>query len=281
VYNKRGYAHMLSQDGTHIVDFLDLSNELSLDTTTVYVCFRLFHNKIKACELIDDTVILQILKPLPSLVERIFDNGEEEQQRADLSFVRKYTEDLMLSKFTDNLPEFQREPDVFLSNLSDEIALSVKKEFDRLEKSVKKNSEKQEIRERLRQTIIRFFETIISRAVWNTQTHEGIWDSFISIANNLQLLGAHLIIDHMDDLDDLLWSLIHRFCFFLDLTGSSLPVEFYEEIEADLEHKVVYFLEAQEQDEGIKGKKETLMEGLVQGKTKAIAFQRGIIDHML
>ena len=112
--------------------------------------------------------------------------------------------------------------------------------------------------------------------------YQGIWESVLRIANGLQLLGVHGILDHMDDLDDLLWSLVHRFSFFLDLAGSSLPVSFYEEIESDLAAKVVFFLEAQEQDETIKTKKTILLEALIKAKAKAIAFeQKGIFTDQL
>jgi len=280
VYNKRSYAQSLSQDGQPILDYLELCNNFSMDQTTVYVGMRLFNNKIKSCELIDDTVILQLLKPLPDILERFFDEekNKEATSKASIEFLRKHTEDVMLTRFTEDLPEFQDEPDIFLSNLSDELTNAVKKEFAKLEKAHKKNLEKYEARERLRQTIIKFFETALSKTIWNTKSYEGIWNSFLTIANQLQHLGTHLIIDHMDDLDDLLWSLTHRFCYFLELTGAYLPVTFYEEIEIDLHNQVVYFLEAQEQDDAIKTKKEILTEALIKAKTKAIAFKRGIVS---
>jgi hypothetical protein len=142
---------------------------------------------------------------------------------------------------------------------------------------VKKDYE--EIKERLRQLIIRFFEIALGKTVWNIKAPEGVWQSFLTIANNLQLLAVHGIINHMDDLDDLLWSLTHRFCFFLDFAGSGLPVSLFNEIEGDLKSCVVFFLEAKEQDDGIKSKKETLAELVLHGKTKAIAFEKaGIIS---
>jgi hypothetical protein len=78
----------------------------------------------------------------------------------------------------------------------------------------------------------------------------------------------------MDDLDDILWSLMHRFCYFLELTGSVLPLEFYGEIEHDLTNNLVFFLETKEQDEGIITKKETLAQALLQAKTKAYAYEK-------
>ena len=122
--------------------------------------------------------------------------------------------------------------------------------------------------------IIRFFETTLSKIIWNPNMYEGIWQSVLSIANGLQNLGLRGILDHMDDLDDLHWSLTYRFCFFLDLAGSHLPLEFFDEVENDLDSNVVFFLEMQEQDEGIKTKKEFITDALLKAKTKALAFER-------
>ena len=277
VYNSRHYSQLISQDGTHIVEFLELSSELNLDLQSLYTCTRLFYNKIKECELIDDTVIIQILKPLPYLLERYFEI--EDHKLPSINHLSKNIEKALLFKFTDHLPEFQEAPNPFLTQLAQEIAQNTIKELDYYKKTIEKNT----MLERLRQIIIRFFELALCKVMWDPVAYEGIWQSVITIANNLQLLGDHGIIDHMDDLDDLLWSLTHRFKFFLDLEGSSLPLTFYEEIESDLNGNVVPFLEAEEQDEGIKGKKAFIAEALIKAKAKAFAFEkRGLFtDQML
>jgi hypothetical protein len=276
-YNKRNYANIISQDGTHIVDFLELGNELNLDAATTYVFLRLIYNKTKACELVDDTVILQILSRSPELLCRFFDQDNCSRKKQNTKYIKQHVEDVLLTKFTDHLDSFYRSPDAFLSTISKDIAKKFKQEIAAINKKHEEKSVQAETIERLRQTIIKFFELATSKAIWNIQEPEGIWNSFLSLANGFQQLGANMIVNHMDDLDDLLWSLVHRFCYFLDLAGTSLPVAFFEEIEQDLEQKVVFFLETKEQDDGIKSKKETLLEGLVQGKAKALAYQQGIM----
>lgn len=278
IYNRQGYGKALSQDGSHIIEFLKLNNELNLDRTTVYVILRLFHNKMKSaeCELIDDTVAQQLLKEMPSLLENQF-KEQEEKKLESVTFIQSHTEELMLNAFINHLPKFQQQPDTFISGIAENIGDLVKQEITQIKIKHQKEIVELESQIRLRSTIIRMFENILGKLVWNIKSYEGIWVSFITIANRLQLLGAHDIIDHMDDLDDLLWSLTHRFCWFLDFAGHALPLEFYEEIETDLVNKVVYFLEVPEQDPGIKNKKDTLIEALINAKTKAIAQLQGIV----
>lgn len=276
VYNNRDFPKLISQDGTPIVDFVELCSELNLDLTSLYTCLRLFYNKIKECELIDDTVIIQIIKPLPYLLEKYFEL--EETQLPTQNYFSKKFEKILTAKFTEHLPEFQTNQSLFLEQLSQDLSSVVRKELDFYE-----NSKPESISiERFRQIIIKFLEISLSKCVWDKNAYEGIWDSVISIANNAQLLADHGIIDHADDLDDILWSLTHRFCFFLDLVGSSLPLTFYEHIESDLNSKVVAFLEAEEQDDGIKTKKAFIAEALIKAKAKAFAFEKkGIVSDQL
>lgn len=280
VYNRHNYATMLSQDGTHLVDFLQLSEELNLNQTTLYVGLRLFHNKLKSCEIIDDAAILQMIEPIGKYLEKHFEETEP-LYRTNLSLMRKHTEELMLAKFTDHYTTFQTQPDSFLLSLSEEITKEFKQEFVNFEKNMKEQQQKAESRERLRNLTMRFLETALSKTMWSTQSHEGIWQSFQAIAFDLQSLGVRSVVNHMDDMDSLLWSHIHRFCYFIDLVGSHLPLEFYEEVETDLSSKMVYFLEEKEQDACIKTKKETLEEALIKGRMKSTAMHRGIVDNFV
>jgi hypothetical protein len=110
--------------------------------------------------------------------------------------------------------------------------------------------------------------------MWDHTSYESIWESILTIANSIQMLGVNGIIEYVDDLDDIFWSLTYRFCYFLDLVGSGLPTSFHENIENDIDSGVIFFLELPEQDEGIKSKKQILKEALLKAKIKAIAFEK-------
>ncbi|QQR49738.1 hypothetical protein IPF37_02750 [bacterium] len=279
MYNTRHYVQTLSQDGTHIVEFFSLAHELNLGAHEVYVGMRLFNQKLKAwdCEIVDNTVVLQILPAFAEALPHYLNTKKKSSSKNDLRFIRRHTENLLISRFTENFRSFKKDPDLFLSDLSYDIAASIKKQLRTLEQRSAQLEEEQEVRARLRQQSVRFLETMLGKQMWNFRSPEGVWDSFLTVANDLQLLGTNGVIDHMDDLDGLLWDHTNRFCYYLDLTGGSQPMDFFDEIEQDLANGVIYFLEADEQDDGIKTKKETLLDALAQAKTKAIAFETGII----
>lgn len=278
IYNQRDYPLALSQDGSHILQFMELSNELNLGPETVYLYMRLFYNKIKSCEVIDYAMILQLLDAVPSLLERHFIADQDEDDvgnTTDLSFIKHHIESTLISKMTENFPLFQAEPDIFLSNIAQDLAHFCRKEID----SVKKDQQAAVARERLRQIIIKFFDTALNKLMWTTDNYENPWKAFVAISEGLMGLAETGVISHMDDLDDLLWSLTHRFCFYLDLAGASLPGDIFDDIDDDLEMGSVAFLEYDEQDEGIISKKEMLWECLAQARMRACAYLRsGIIS---
>lgn len=277
IYNRKDYPQALSQDASHIIQFLDLSNELNLDAKTVYVYMRLWVNKAKSCEVMDDRMILQSLRTMPSQLARHFISEDDiNQSTTDLSFIKHQIESTLLAKFTENFPAFQAEPDVFLSNLSQDLTRQYQQEIDH----IKKQHDSLHAQERLRNLIIKFFEITLNKVVWEINEYENPWQSFIAIADGLSLLAEHDIITHMDELDDLWWSLVHRFCFFLDIAGASIPENLFDEIEHDLDMCSIPFLESEEQDAGIISKKETLFESLLQAKTRAFAYERGGIISM-
>lgn len=274
IYNDTNYAEVLSQNGTHIVDFLELVSELNLNVETTYVCLRLFYNKLKEAELIDDAMLLHIFPHLTKHLARFFAADDHHTLHFDAHTIQERVTQALTSKLMGNLPEFQQNQYNIINPITQDILHIIKKE----ESNILDNVMKQEGTERLRNLIIRVLELILSKVVWNTQSPEGIWQSFLTITTHLQMLGDHNIINHMDDLDDMLWTATHRFCYFLDLTSQSLPISIYEEIEHDLQEELVFFLEVPEQDQEITTKKEKIKQALTKAKIKSYAFyEKGLL----
>lgn len=267
-----GFYRVFAQDGRDFIEFWNTAHEVNLDLEKAYTCMRLFHNNIKSCELIDNTVIEQITGTMPQLLDRYFEKKDDKE--SEFQVMKNNVEDLMLGRFTDQLDTFQTEPDVFLAKLSTDIIGLVKSRLT----IIKQEEEEYMFKEKLRGMTIRFIDTMINKMIWYEDAYQGIWQSFISVADNLHTLGSRNILDEQDNLDELWDSLTRRFVWFLDFKGSLLPVEFYEQIEEDLKNNVVFFLEVDEQDEGIKSKKEMIAEAIIKAKAKAIAYeQKGFI----
>ncbi|MFA5074924.1 MAG: hypothetical protein WC436_02365 [Candidatus Babeliales bacterium] len=280
VYNEKGYKRKLSHDGSDILDILELSKKLNLNAEYDCTWIRLFYNKYKEInegDFIHDTVLIQLLESLSNLLERHF-KQENEYSAPTFDFLKESVEKILLNKFTEHLTNFQNDPGNFLSDISSEIGKNFRKEVKKAEQVVSTQEEQW----RLKQAVIKLLEIMTSKIGWSLANHESIWPSVVEIANGFQNLGSHGILDHMDDLDDLQKTLTLRFCYFLKVAGSHLPNTFYDEVENDLKSRIIFFLESEEQDEGIKSKKEILLNAVKKAKSKAVMFEKtGILPDQI
>jgi hypothetical protein len=258
-----------SHNGSGFIDFWFIANEGNLDLERAYSCTRLFYNNIKSCNIVDNTVVEHVSRTVPKLFCRYFE--KKNRDIGSLEIIKDNVEDLMLGRFIDQHRKFQAQPDVFITKLSTDITNLVKIRFD----MIRREKENEEFREKMRSMMIRFLDLIIGKTYWDPNSYISIWPSFMSIADKLYRIGRCGIINDQDNLDELWDSLVKRFVWYLDVHGSELPVEFYEQIEEDLKNRVVFFLEIDEQDKGIKRKKELIAEAVVNAKAKAIAYERG------
>ena len=131
--------------------------------------------------------------------------------------------------------------------------------------------------EQLRQTVIRFLEIAISKLVWSPEDEIQTWDSVKKIASQLANLMEYNIIDDINDIDDLFWSLIHRYCFLLNISAVDMPLSFYEKIQEDLAAQQPLLLALEEQEDFIESKSACLYRTLATSKAKRFAYDRGIV----
>ena len=263
-YNAAGYADHLSRDGRHISEFLQLAHEYNLSTEQAYTGLRLFKNKLVEATIIDDTVTMHILEAFAHELERYFPlsplNSVKQKTPA------KMIENIMLTEFTNHLEKPTIGTDQFFTSLSHTIAHSIQEETGL-------NDEKA-TRERLRTLALQSAQHLISHTLWYAQHPESVWPSFLRIAQTVALLCSNRIIIHLDDADDLYRALVARFVTFIDQAGHQMPIDWYENVENDLTNGLIAFLESPELDACITTKKEFLHQGLLRGKTCAIAQQK-------
>jgi hypothetical protein len=266
-YNNSGYADVLSRDSRHITDFLQLSNEYNLSTEHVYTGLRLFLNKLKEADFVDDTVTNHILSTLPEELDKHFPLNP--LNSAKQKSPSKLVENIMLTEFTEHLQKPTVSTELFFKDLATTITTSLK-EVGAHDQTA--------MRERLRGIIFRLTDLLLSKTLWFIQQPESIWPSVLQAAHSISLLCSNGLINHLDDVCELHKTLISRFISFIDQSGHALSVSWYSAIENDLTEGLVPFLETPELDGGIASKKELLIQALARGKVCAIAQEHhGII----
>jgi hypothetical protein len=274
-YNKPEFTDVLTYDTNDICQFLQISSDFNLDPSATYVILRLFYNKIKSCDFIFSDAVNSVLESLNEHEAKFFITSTEDVYQEEIQAIRKNLEKIIFSQLNE---QFAQNQALDASLMTKKITEDVFKFMQQSINNIQQKNESIKARERLRQMIKSFVDGLVGKTVWDEQKPEEIWSSFINISINLQKLCVNDIIDEMDDIDDLLWSLTHSFCRFFTSFGIAVPISIYEKIELDLKNNAVYFLEVPEQEDGIRTKKEHIYDALFKSKIKAYAFEKkGII----
>ena len=269
-YNGVGYANSISQNSAHLLTLLRAVKRADFgEASVVYssTILKLFHDKLKAAELVDDCVIEKTLCELPALLGGYFIAEQTETERLQDNVRR-----MLLASFTSHLSTISPKGGNMLDALASRVGKDVATKLD-AQASNRDNVV------RLRHLTIRFVEHLIGKSGFQFTSYESFVPSLRAIAHQLTRLVDAGIIDHADDYDSLVWSLVHRACYFLELAGSAFPMAFYEELEADLQDGEIIFLEDAELDKHITSKKQTFIDALTKAKFAAMAYhQAGIIS---
>lgn len=266
VYNSPDYgAEFLPNNFSHMLQFLQHGVDTQQGTAYAQSVFKLFSNKLKSASYINAYVFNDMLKPLQGMLTHYF----VAPKPRDVQQLKLSVNDVLYSSFLSQFDFFKRDPKTFFNNLSHEILTSLNHDL---------NSSKKEFKqEQLRQTAVRFFELCVSKLIWSPEEPEEIWKSIKTVCQQLGNLMENHIIEDVDHLDDLLWSVTHRFCFFVDLTGADLPIPFYHKVRQDLLRKVPLLCKLEEQEKLIRSKSDHIMQALFAGEASARAQESGII----
>ncbi|HTM06691.1 MAG TPA: hypothetical protein VL201_05650 [Patescibacteria group bacterium] len=162
----------------------------------------------------------------------------------------------LIKDFSTRFHEFKLDPEIFIATLAQKITQQAEQEMNLAQ---------------MQYTIIRLLEIAISKTIWSPYDQEKTWENVQHISKQFVLLLEENIIGDVDALDDLLWSLIHRYCYFLELTGSLLTSEFYKKVLHDIDNKNLLISIVEEQDELLKSKKLFLKEKVLTAQAKALA----------
>lgn len=132
---------------------------------------------------------------------------------------------------------------------------------------------------RLQSTLYEFLKTSISKLVWSSQDKEWSWTLVKSISDKLMQLKRDQIIS-AKQLDSLLWQLIYRYCYFLELEGEKLSPEFYNRARNDIMNEEVPLWSYIERNTyGIK-KAHYLKQALMEAEIFAQAYAAGLVAHV-
>jgi hypothetical protein len=195
---------------------------------------------------------MRLLKELPKPLKEISTHNTLEDD----------IEQVLRNELLNHFSTLKRAPDEFIANTSRKIKNNCMQAADR--------------KARLSTSIMRFLEQALNKIIWNPHENLDIWRSVTLICSYLENIHDHALLD-TPHFNQLLWSLLYQFGYFIECTGGQLPDECYKTIEQDLRGNKLTWLTYPELDKHLITKKEYLEKVISFGRLKKYSAERGIL----
>jgi len=231
---------------------------------------KLFSNMLKSSHYVNAYALSDLLETFPAQMNPYFALPVSSRYISnsalyDASFVDRFRSTVhtaLYTKFSTEYESFRQDPNQFLRTMSADIVALAQEEITQ---------------EQLRQTIIRFCEIALNKLIWNPAEQERTWTITKKIAEQLAVLVEHNILDDSNDLDDLYWTLLNRYCYFIEVAATDLGESFYTAIKYDITTRKIMLFELPEQDCIIESKLSCMQRTLIESESRAYGYQRGLI----
>jgi hypothetical protein len=221
--------------------------------------FKLFSNRYKGVEYVNAHHMNNFLHSLYLNIPQCGNPPRHTTILNDPTSFDRFTKTIktqLIQDFSTRFHEFKIDPELFIGTLAQKITQQAEQEMDLVQ---------------MQHTIVRLLEIAIGKTIWSPYDQQKTWENVQHLSKQLVLLLEENIIDDVDALDDLLWSLLHRYCYFLELTGSLLSPEFYKIVLHDIDNKKLLISVVEEQDELLKPKVLFLKEKVLTAQAKALS----------
>lgn len=260
---------ILPNDFSHLSQLVTFGTSTNQPPAYLRSIIKLFSNMLKSSHYVNASAFSHMLETLPSELMPYFSLPASRQYISnsalyDAAFVDRFkttVQTILYSKFSTEYESFRQDPDLFLKKISGNIVTIAQEEI---------------VQEQLRQGIIRFCEIALSKLIWNPITQEQTWAITKRIGEQLATLLAHNILDDTNDLDDLHWTLLNRYCYFIELTATDMPESFYKALRNDIRSNDIVLFALKEQDYIVEPKLSYMQRTLLEAETAAYRYRSGL-----
>lgn len=235
---------------SHIIQFLDYGKRSGQDSFFAQSVLEIFAHKIDALTHLDPEECTHFLTALPGYLGHYFPADHQANIRT-----------LLRTTFNQEQALLKKNPDAVFNMLSEKIC----------------------DQEQLRSAINLFAQKALNKITWSHEDDVQAWQSFKNLWHSVHALKTTHLVDlspeNNDEITHLLWTLTHRFGYFLELFGSELSQKFYDQAKQDVLNNTLPLLAESEREEHIATKQKTLERALFVAEVKSAAHhQYGIIS---
>jgi hypothetical protein len=255
-FNRKEYGtDFLPHNFGHLTQFIQYSQLAGQPKEFTEGVLRLFNQKLKVSPYVSAPALERMLVQTSPYFE---------QQLAQKDFcLWQEIKNNLISSFKKRFSFLQKNPSGFFEDVSKELASKISLELTSPD--------------RVRFTLLRMLTSSCDKLVWSPNDQTKTWESVKKIGAIIERLHKKKVIPDELDANDLYWSLIERYAYFLELVGNRLTMKTCQKIKQDLQDKSCSWLSCAEQEAGLQTKTERLAEALLETEIKIRAGQTGIL----
>lgn len=255
-FNRKEYGtDFLPHNFTHLAQFIEYSQQANQSPEFTEGVLRLFNQKLKMSSYVSAPAFERLLLQTSPYFEH--------QLAQTTTPLWHNLKNHLATTFKSRFASLQEQPLQFFEDLSKELST--------------KFTIQNTTPERVRFTLLRLLTSTCDKIVWSPTDQAQTWASFKAIGTTLERLHQKKVIPDELDANDLYWSLVERYAYFMELVGSQLSLETCEKIKQDLKERKITWLESPEQEAGLQTKIERLAEVLIETEAKIQANKHGLI----
>ncbi len=260
---------ILPNNFSYFVQLLDYGVKTNQNRDYAQNVISLFSKLLKGSEYTNSYVFSGLIEQLPGLLKPYFmgfkfESGSQLILANDLDMLerlQRMVTSIVYTKFAQDFATCKTNPEQFLNDLTQRIVTATSQEV-----SI----------EQLRQVVIRFLEVGLSKLVWSPRDEEKTWELVKMISHNIASLMEYNIIDDLYDVDELFWTLVHRYRYFLELHSTDMPLACYQKIKNDMLNQKLFLFELEEQESFLQSKYTCLLNTVLTQAAKKQAYDQPI-----
>lgn len=271
-FNNTYYSEFLALDFSHVLNFLSFARQTQEPNRYIRSILRLFSQKIKGTSYINAHAFLNFLDRLSVFLNTLPTTSNQNNIYPKQKNIKPQIKNYLYNYFLSNFDKFKQNPEQELEKISADLSdVANQSLLNNSSANLSNNMSSDISTENLQSHIIRFLELSLNKLIWSPQDQELSWNNLKTISSRLEKLMLNNIIPDMETLNELYWSLIQRYCYFLELAGSELKRESIEKIFNDLQDKQLPLWSLEEQETYTTNKKTYLKNALFTAKASSNA----------
>jgi hypothetical protein len=250
IFNRKEYTtDVLPYSFNHLLQMIDFGIKSKQNATYFKAVIKLFTVKAKFIKFVTSNEVERLVSIVPDMLNA-------SMKKTTSTHSSESIKKIILNELKNSNPT---STDELLSHISNSLETELNK---------KSNSQSDECEE-LQKMLHTFLDNLLNKILWSPIDHAVLWGSIERLGLHLSLLEKKKIFNK-DEADILEWSLVQRFCHFIELAGAQLPGSFYENARLAIA-KQLPGIDNHDENELATSKRQFIQDALLEGHIKSEA----------